>query len=139
MRVEANLPFTDIPARHFYSMLKKDQLGWRRQWKRNMFEVLFPSLVIWMLVIIRLQVKVQNNASHWRMENYITFLGPWSTPLHTGVAKDKVPTPGQYNDEISAADMQQGMALQADKNHLWDFKSFTNRTEDQMMAANPTM
>ena len=58
MRVEMNIPFTDIPLRHYYSMLKKDSIGWRRQWKRNMFEVLFPSLVIWMLVIIRLQVKV---------------------------------------------------------------------------------
>lgn len=58
MRVETNIPFTDIPLRHFYSMLKKDWIGWRRQWKRNMFEVLFPSLVVWMLVIIRLQVKV---------------------------------------------------------------------------------
>lgn len=59
-----------------------------------MFEVIFPSIVIWMLVIIRLQVKVQNNPSHWNMQHYITFLGPWSTPYHTGVAKDKISAPG---------------------------------------------
>lgn len=73
------------------------------------------------------------------MENYITFLGPWSTPLHTGIAKDKVPTPGMYNDQITAADMQIGMALQKDRDTVWDFKSFTNRTEDQMLATNPTL
>ena len=73
------------------------------------------------------------------MENYITFLGPWSTPLHTGISNDKVPTEGKYNDDITAADMQIGMSMQKDKDHLWDFKTFTNRTEDQMMGANPTM
>jgi len=35
--------------------------------------------------------------------------------------------------------MQIGMSMQKDKDHLWDFKAFTNRTEDQMMGANPTM
>ena len=30
MRVEQQIPFTDIPLRHFYSMLKKDSIGWRR-------------------------------------------------------------------------------------------------------------
>lgn len=109
--MEANIPLTDIPLRHFYPMLKKDALGWRREYKRNLFEVLLPSLVIWMLVIIRLQVKVQNNPSHYKMDNYITFLGPWSTPYHTGISKDKVPTPGKYNDDMLAADMEIGMSM----------------------------
>jgi hypothetical protein len=30
MRIEADIPLTDIPVRHFYSMLKKDWIGWRR-------------------------------------------------------------------------------------------------------------
>jgi hypothetical protein len=54
MRDEKNIPLTDIPVRHFYSMLKKDAIGWRRTWKRAMFEILFPSLVIWLMVVIRL-------------------------------------------------------------------------------------
>jgi hypothetical protein len=45
------------------------------------------------------------------MANYITFLGPWSTPYHTGLAQDKTPTAGMYNEDIAAADMQIGMAL----------------------------
>lgn len=44
-----------------------------------------------------------------------------------------------YNSEISAADMEIGMALKKDRDHLWDFKTFTNRSEDQMLQHNPTM
>lgn len=73
------------------------------------------------------------------MENYITFLGPWSTPLHTGISDTKEGTPGMYNEQISAADMQMGMAMKADKDHLMDFKRYTNRTEEQMLGTNPTM
>jgi hypothetical protein len=57
IRSEKKLPCTDIPLRHFYAMLKKDALGWRRTWKRAMFEILLPSFVVWVMVIIRAKVK----------------------------------------------------------------------------------
>ena len=38
-------------------MLKKDAIGWRREFKKNMFEILFPALVVVALIIVRANVK----------------------------------------------------------------------------------
>ena len=38
-------------------MLKKDAIGWRREFKKNMFEIPFPSLVIVALIIVRANVN----------------------------------------------------------------------------------
>mgnify|MGYP000412039519 CR=1 FL=1 len=101
MRVEQCIACTDIPVRHFYAMIKKDAIGWRRQWKRAMFEIIFPSIVILMLGIVRLRVKPERADSYWHLDGHLTFVGPWSTPYHTGLTKDKTPAEGMYNDEIS--------------------------------------
>ena len=139
MRVEKCIAFTDIPVRHFYAMLKKDAIGWRRTWKRAMFEVLFPSIVVWLLVIIRLQVKVQKIESPYTLTNYITFIGPWSTPFHAGVTKKKGHIDGMYNEKLSNNDMHIGLSMKKDMDHLEDFHYFHNRTERERIGSNPAM
>jgi hypothetical protein len=131
MRIEENLPFTDIPVRHFYAMLKKDSIGWKRTWKRNMFEIIFPSIIVWLLVIIRLQVKAEREDSKWNLDQYITFVGPWSTPFHSGISQHKEPVGGMYNDKISNHDMQIGVSMKRDLDYLDDFMRFHNRTMAQ--------
>lgn len=124
MRTEKKIPCTDIPKRHFYAMLKKDAIGWRRTWKRAMFEVLLPSIVIWIMIIIRSKVKLEKRDSNWYLPNYSTMVSPWATPKGLGLSDGiKVPE-GDYGEGVTNADMEQVIGIISDKIRLDDFKMF---------------
>lgn len=142
LRVDRKLPCTDIPLRHFYAMLKKDALGWRRTWKRAMFEILLPSIVIWIMVIIRQKVVQIKNENHWDLPQYATFVTPWSTPKGTGLSDGiKIPEGELYGEGngngVMNSDFELLEAIQRDLHRLDDFKDFQNKTKDWKTYFNP--
>ena len=51
------IPCTNIPVRHFKAMLKKEQISWKRNYKRSLLEVSVPCIMYVVLSIVRIFIQ----------------------------------------------------------------------------------
>lgn len=84
-RLGKMIPGTRIPQSHFKAMLKKEYITWRRNYKRSMFEILFPMIVFIILAIIRLSISKSQYPFERNVERHMLQIGPMPNSVRMGL------------------------------------------------------
>ena len=125
----SRIPLTDIPFRHFWAILKRDFIIWKRSWRRMAFEILFPTVIVVIMIAIRLSIPVNIEEYKRSLKWYSCSLEALSRPERMGLVTPSNRTETMINNpDITVRDYAMFLAtfnnLQQEQ-HWLNFHNFT--------------
>lgn len=134
----SRLPCTDIPFRHFWAILKRDLIVWKRSWRRMAFEIIFPTAIVVVMIAIRLSIPVHTEEYKRSLKWYSCSLEALSRPERMGMVTPSNRTETMAsNPDITVRDYAMFLATFNNLHNEQGWLDFHNFTEMEKRMQNP--